>query len=109
MFCSAQETMKLLPSCDKIGGTCEVRALRSHLRPHFHRCCMGECGPGNLLGTGLNAEIEHQAAEDSTEGGGLSEPGMPALPGRRHRMLTDRVMLCSTGLRRHYHRRSRSP
>ena len=22
MFCSAQETMKLLPSCDNVGGTC---------------------------------------------------------------------------------------
>jgi hypothetical protein len=93
MFCPAQETIKLLPSCDKVGRTCEVRASRSYRRPHVHRCCTGECGPGILLGAELNAEIEHQTAGDSTGGGSPSEPGMPALPGRRHRMLTGWVML----------------
>jgi hypothetical protein len=35
MFGSAQETIKLLPSCDNLGGTGGVRALDRDLRSHF--------------------------------------------------------------------------
>jgi hypothetical protein len=34
-FCSAQETMKLLPSCDSIGGICGIQAFRG-LPSCFH-------------------------------------------------------------------------
>ena len=32
MFCSAQETMKLLPSCDNVGGTLSSAELEQKLR-----------------------------------------------------------------------------
>jgi len=35
MFCSAQKTIKLLPSCDNSGGICRIHALNRDLRSHF--------------------------------------------------------------------------
>ena len=58
MFCSGQETMRLLPSCDNAGGICEVHASTG-----------AAWRPGILLGAELNAEIGLQTAEDSAEGG----------------------------------------
>jgi hypothetical protein len=37
MFCFTQETIKLLPSCDNIGGTCGFTPLDRDLRSHFHQ------------------------------------------------------------------------
>ena len=49
MFCSAQETMKLLPSCDNVGGTCGVHAPTRPAEP-LHPHPLGRVDPRRRRG-----------------------------------------------------------
>jgi hypothetical protein len=97
MFCSAQETMKLLPSCDKVGGICEVHVSRSYLRP----TSTGATGPNAGLastwgGKGRTASTRCRTACRVATGGGVECSPIGCC-------------WCSTGWPRPYRRRSRSP